>query len=216
LTLDVAEQEVQAAINAAGNLLPSDLPNPPIYSKVNPADTPMLTIAVSSDTLPLTKLEDLVDTRLAQKLSQVPGVGLVSLVAASGRRCASRQSQGAGRAGLTLEDIRTAISNANVNQAKGSFDGPQQASTVDANDQLKSAEEYQNVIIAYQNGARCACGCGQGGGCGGKHAPGSLGRYYAVHHPECAAPAGRQCHPGNRPHQGLAAATAVHLPARWM
>ena len=154
LTLDVAEQEVQAAINAAGNLLPSDLPNPPIYSKVNPADTPILTIAVSSDTLPLTKLEDLVDTRLAQKLSQVPGVGLVSL--SGGQRPAVRiQSNPKALAarGLTLEDIRTAISNANVNQAKGSFDGPQQASTVDGNDQLKSAEEYQNVIIAYQNGA---------------------------------------------------------------
>ena len=154
LTLDVAEQEVQAAINAAGNLLPSDLPNPPIYSKVNPADTPILTIAVSSDTLPLTKLEDLVDTRLAQKLSQVPGVGLVSL--SGGQRPAVRiQSNPKALAarGLTLEDIRTAISNANVNQAKGSFDGPQQASTVDGNDQLKSADEYQNVIVAYQNGA---------------------------------------------------------------
>ncbi len=119
LTLDVAEQEVQAAINAAGNLLPSDLPNPPIYNKVNPADTPILTIAVSSDTLPLTKLEDLVDTRLAQKLSQVPGVGLVSL--SGGQRPAVRiQSNPKALAarGLTLEDIRTAIGNANVNQAK--------------------------------------------------------------------------------------------------
>ncbi|WP_199052614.1 MdtB/MuxB family multidrug efflux RND transporter permease subunit [Aquitalea sp. ASV15] len=154
LTLDVAEQEVQAAINAAGNLLPSDLPNPPIYNKVNPADTPILTIAVSSDTLPLTKLEDLVDTRLAQKLSQVPGVGLVSL--SGGQRPAVRiQSNPKALAarGLTLEDIRTAIGNANVNQAKGSFDGPQQASTVDGNDQLKSAEEYKDVIVAYQNGA---------------------------------------------------------------
>jgi len=154
LTLDVAEQEVQAAINAAGNLLPSDLPNPPIYSKVNPADTPILTVSVSSDTLPLTKLEDLVDTRLAQKLSQVPGVGLVSL--SGGQRPAVRiQSNPKALAarGLTLEDIRTAIGNANVNQAKGSFDGPLQASTVDGNDQLKSAEEYKDVIVAYQNGA---------------------------------------------------------------
>ncbi|RMD00807.1 MdtB/MuxB family multidrug efflux RND transporter permease subunit [Aquitalea palustris] len=154
LTLDVAEQEVQAAINAAGNLLPSDLPNPPIYNKVNPADTPILTIAVSSDTLPLTQLEDLVDTRLAQKLSQVPGVGLVSL--SGGQRPAVRiQSNPKALAarGLTLEDIRTAIGNANVNQAKGSFDGPQQASTVDGNDQLKSAEEYKSIIVAYQNGA---------------------------------------------------------------
>ncbi|SCK25822.1 MdtB/MuxB family multidrug efflux RND transporter permease subunit [Vogesella sp. LIG4] len=154
LTLDVAEQEVQAAINAGGNLLPSDLPSPPVYSKVNPADTPILTIAVSSPTLPLTRLEDMVDTRLAQKLSQVPGVGLVSL--SGGQRPAVRiQSNPKALAarGLTLEDIRTAISSANVNQAKGSFDGPQQASTVDGNDQLRSADEYRNVIVAYQNGA---------------------------------------------------------------
>ncbi|OQS08807.1 multidrug transporter subunit MdtB [Chromobacterium violaceum] len=154
LTLDVAEQEVQAAINAAGNLLPSDLPSPPVYNKVNPADTPILTIAVSSPTMPLTKLEDMVDTRLAQKLSQVPGVGLVSI--SGGQRPAVRiQSNPKALAsrGLTLEDIRTAIASANVNQAKGSFDGPSQASTVDGNDQLQSADEYKNVIIAYQNGA---------------------------------------------------------------
>nr|WP_199064345.1 MdtB/MuxB family multidrug efflux RND transporter permease subunit [Chromobacterium sp. ASV5] len=154
LTLDVAEQEVQAAINAANNLLPSDLPSPPIYSKVNPADTPILTIAVSSPTLPLTKLEDMVDTRLAQKLSQVPGVGLVSI--SGGQRPAVRiQSNPKALAsrGLTQEDVRTAIANANVNQAKGSFDGPLQASTIDANDQLQSAAEYQDVIIAYRNGA---------------------------------------------------------------
>ncbi|KMN51692.1 multidrug transporter [Chromobacterium violaceum] len=154
LTLDVAEQEVQAAINAAGNLLPSDLPSPPVYNKVNPADTPILTIAVSSPTMPLTKLEDMVDTRLAQKLSQVQGVGLVSI--SGGQRPAVRiQSNPKALAsrGLTLEDIRTAIASANVNQAKGSFDGPSQASTVDGNDQLQSADEYKNVIIAYQNGA---------------------------------------------------------------
>ena len=154
LTLDVAEQEVQAAINAGGNLLPSDLPNPPIYNKVNPADTPIMTISLSSPTLPLTKLEDLVDTRLAQKISQVPGVGLVSL--SGGQRPAVRiQSNPKALAalGLTPDDIRTAITAANVNQAKGSFDGPLQASTVDGNDQLKSADEYKNVIVAYKNGA---------------------------------------------------------------
>ncbi|RXZ38744.1 MdtB/MuxB family multidrug efflux RND transporter permease subunit [Oxalobacteraceae bacterium CAVE-383] len=154
LTLDVAEQEVQAAINAGGNLLPSDLPNPPIYNKVNPADTPIMSIAVSSPTLPLPKLEDLVDTRLAQKISQVPGVGLVSL--SGGQRPAVRiQSNPKALAalGLTPDDIRTAVASANVNQAKGSFDGPLQASTVDGNDQLKSAEEYKNVIIAYKEGA---------------------------------------------------------------
>ncbi|MEO9382890.1 MdtB/MuxB family multidrug efflux RND transporter permease subunit [Chromobacterium phragmitis] len=154
LTLDVAEQEVQAAINAAGNLLPSDLPSPPIYSKVNPADTPVLTIAVSSPTLPLTKLQDLADTRLAQKLSQVSGVGLVSI--SGGQRPAVRIQSNpralAARA-LTLEDIRTAIAAANVNQAKGSFDGPKQASTIDGNDQLQSADEYKNVVIAYRDGA---------------------------------------------------------------
>ena len=154
LTLDVAEQEVQAAINAASNLLPVDLPNPPIYNKVNPADTPIMAISISSPTLPLTKVEDLVDTRLAQKISQVPGVGLVSI--SGGQRPAVRvqtNTQALAYRGLTLEDIRTAIGNANVNQAKGSFDGPLQASTVDGNDQLKSAEEYKDVVVAYQNGA---------------------------------------------------------------
>ncbi|MFZ6686759.1 MdtB/MuxB family multidrug efflux RND transporter permease subunit [Undibacterium sp. SXout11W] len=154
LTLDVAEQEVQAAINAASNLLPNDLPNPPIYNKVNPADTPIMAISISSPTLPLTKVEDLVDTRLAQKISQVPGVGLVSI--SGGQRPAVRvqtNTQALAYRGLTLEDIRTAIANANVNQAKGSFDGPLQASTVDGNDQLKSAEEYKDVVVAYQNGS---------------------------------------------------------------
>ncbi|MFZ6693221.1 MdtB/MuxB family multidrug efflux RND transporter permease subunit [Undibacterium sp. SXout20W] len=154
LTLDVAEQEVQAAINAASNLLPNDLPNPPLYNKVNPADTPIMAISISSPTLPLTKVEDLVDTRLAQKISQVPGVGLVSI--SGGQRPAVRvqtNTKALAYRGLTLEDIRIAIGNANVNQAKGSFDGPLQASTVDGNDQLKSAEEYKDVVVAYQNGA---------------------------------------------------------------
>ncbi len=154
LSLDIAEQEVQAAINAAGNLLPTDLPSPPIYSKVNPADTPIITIAVSSTSLPLTKLEDLVDTRLAQKLSQLPGVGLVSI--SGGQRPAVRiqaNPRALAALGLTLEDVRSAIGNANVNQPKGSFDGPAQASTIDGNDQLKSSGEYQNLIIAYRSGA---------------------------------------------------------------
>lgn len=154
LTLDVAEQEVQAAINGATNLLPSDLPNPPIYNKVNPADTPILTIAVTSPTLPMTKLEDLADTRLAQKLSQVPGVGLVSI--SGGQRPAVRiqaNSKALAAKGLTLENVRTAVVGANVNQAKGSFDGPLQASTIDGNDQLKTASEFANIIIAYRDGA---------------------------------------------------------------
>jgi len=153
LSLDVAEQEVQAAINAGANLLPSDLPMPPIYSKVNPADAPVLTIAITSPSLPVIKLHDLTENRLAPKLSQVDGIGLVSI--AGGRRPAVRiqgDTQKLASLGLSLDDVRTAIAAANVNQAKGSFDGAQRASTIDANDQLKSAAEYQNLIIAWKNG----------------------------------------------------------------
>src|SRR6266478_4007997 len=154
LSLDVAEQEVQAAINASGSFLPADLPTPPIYNKVNPADTPIMTLALTSSTMPLPKIEDLADTRLATKLSQLPGVGLVSVT--GGQRPAVRiQANPTAREayGLSLDDVRTAISNANTNQAKGSFDGPTRASTIDANDQLKSAEEYKSMIIAYRNGS---------------------------------------------------------------
>ncbi len=154
LSLDVAEQEVQAAINASGSFLPTDLPNPPIYNKVNPADTPIITLALSSPTMPLPKLEDLADTRIAQKISQLPGVGLVSI--SGGQRPAVRiqvNPKALAAYGLSLDDVRTAIGNANTNQAKGSFDGPSRASTIDANDQLKSAEEYKQLIIAYRNGA---------------------------------------------------------------
>ncbi len=154
LSLDVAEQEVQAAINASGNFLPTDLPNPPIYNKVNPADTPIITLALTSQTLPLHKLEDLADTRIAQKISQLPGVGLVSI--SGGQRPAVRiqvNPKALAAYGLSLEDVRTAIGNANTNQAKGSFDGPTRASTIDANDQLKTADEYRQLIIAYKNGA---------------------------------------------------------------
>ena len=154
LSLDIAEQEVQAAINAAGNLLPADLPAPPIYSKVNPADTPILTLALTSKTLPLPQVQSLADTRLAQKISQVNGVGLVSF--SGGQRPAVRiQANPTALAayGLNIEDIRTAIGSANVNQAKGSFDGPARAYTIDANDQLRSAEEYKAIIVAYKNNA---------------------------------------------------------------
>ncbi len=154
LSLDVAEQEVQAAINASGSFLPADLPTPPIYNKVNPADTPIMTLALTSSTMPLPKIEDLADTRLATKLSQVPGVGLVSVT--GGQRPAVRiQANPTALAayGLSLDDVRTAISGANTNQAKGSFDGPTRASTIDANDQLKSAEEYKSMIVAYRNGS---------------------------------------------------------------
>ncbi|MEI6413879.1 MAG: MdtB/MuxB family multidrug efflux RND transporter permease subunit [Pseudomonadota bacterium] len=153
LTLEVAEQSVQAAINAASNLLPADLPAPPIYSKVNPADMPILTLAVMAQTLPLWRVQDLVETRLAQKISQLPGVGLVSL--AGGQRPAVRvqaNPKALAALGLSLEDVRTAITNANVNQPKGSFDGPARASTIDANDQLKSAEDYRHLVLTYKNG----------------------------------------------------------------
>jgi multidrug efflux pump len=154
LALDVAEQEVQAAINAAANFLPQGLPNPPTYSKVNPADTPILTLGITSPSLSLPKLEDLVDTRLAQKISQVTGVGLVSI--SGGQRPAVRiqvNPNALAAYGLDLETVRAAIANANSNAAKGGFDGPAQASTIDANDQLKSSDEYRRVIIAYKNGA---------------------------------------------------------------
>ncbi|ELY6276391.1 MdtB/MuxB family multidrug efflux RND transporter permease subunit [Cronobacter muytjensii] len=154
LPLDVAEQEVQAAINAATNLLPDDLPNPPVYSKVNPADPPIMTLAVTSSALPMTQVEDMVETRVAQRISQVTGVGLVTL--SGGQRPAVRvklNAQALASLGLNSETVRTAITGANVNSAKGSFDGPERAVTLSANDQMKSADEYRNLIIAYQNGA---------------------------------------------------------------
>jgi multidrug efflux pump len=153
LALDVAEQEVQAAINAGANLLPTDLPAPPIYSKVNPADTPIMTLALTSKTLPLTQLQSLADTRLAQKISQLPGVGLVSL--SGGQRPAVRiQANPSTLAAynLGIEDLRTAIGNANVNQAKGSFDGPTRAYTIDANDQLRTEDDYRAIVVAYRKG----------------------------------------------------------------
>ena len=153
LNIDVAEQEVQASINGASNLLPPGLPNPPIYSKVNPADAPILTLALTSKSLPLAKVEDLADTMLAQKISQLPGVGLVSI--SGGQRPAVRiQANPTALAsyGLSLEDLRTALSNANVNQAKGTFDGPQQSYTIGANDQLLNGDTYRPIIVAYRNG----------------------------------------------------------------
>ncbi|GLU34743.1 efflux RND transporter permease subunit [Trinickia caryophylli] len=153
-SLDEAEQEVQAAINSADSTLPSNLPYPPVYNKVNPADTAILTLAVTSDTLPLTRVEDLADTRIAQKLSQVGGVGLVTL--SGGARPAVRvqtNTRALNAMGLSLEDVRTAIGDANVNTAKGSIDGPLQAFTIDANDQLGSADEYAKLVLAYKNGA---------------------------------------------------------------
>jgi multidrug efflux pump len=154
MSLDVAEQQVQAAINAAYNFLPSDLPNPPVYSKVNPADAPILTLALTSKDLPLFKVQDMADTRLAQKISQLPGVGLVSI--SGGQRPAVRvhaNPRALAAVGLTMEDLRTAISAANVDQAKGGFDGPRQAAIIGANDQLYSSEDYRQLIVAWKNNA---------------------------------------------------------------
>ncbi|WP_066265503.1 efflux RND transporter permease subunit [Hydrogenophaga palleronii] len=152
--MGVAEQEVQAALNTASNLLPSDLPAPPIYRKVNPADTPILTLAVSSSTLALPEVVDLVDTRMAQKIARLPGVGMVSL--AGGQRPAIRISADMGalaRHGLSLENLRSAITAANVNQPKGSFDGPTRSTMLDANDQIRTVDEYRQLIVAFADGA---------------------------------------------------------------
>ncbi|HEX7645502.1 MAG TPA: MdtB/MuxB family multidrug efflux RND transporter permease subunit [Burkholderiaceae bacterium] len=154
LPLDVAEQEVQAAINAGGNLLPTDLPAPPIYNKVNPADTPILTLALTSKSMPLTQVQSFADTRLAQKISQVTGVGLVSIT--GGQRPAVRiQANPTALAGygLNITDLQAAITASNVNQAKGSFDGNAQAFTINANDQLLTADDYRNITVTYKNGA---------------------------------------------------------------
>src|SRR5437667_2496090 len=144
LNIDVAEQEVQAAINASGTYLPRDLPNPPIYSKINPADSTIITLALTSKTLPLSKVEDFADTRFAQKISQLPGVGLVSI--SGGQKPAVRVQVNPtvlSSYGLTMEDVRAAIAQSNVNQAKGNFDGPHQAYTIAANDQLLSSDQYR-------------------------------------------------------------------------
>jgi multidrug efflux pump len=154
ISLDVAEQEVQASINAAGNLLPSDLPAPPIYAKVNPADAPILTLGLSSKTMPLTQVEDVVDTRLAQKISQLPGVGLVSL--SGGQRPAVRVRADIRKLaayGLNIDDLRTTLTNANVNTPKGNFDGAMRSYTINANDQIHNATDYKSLIVAYKNGS---------------------------------------------------------------
>jgi multidrug efflux pump len=152
LNLDVAEQEVQAAINSAGTFLPRDLPNPPVYSKVNPADAPVLTLARPGHPA-VPQIEDLAETRLAQKIAELPGVGLVGI--SGGQRPAVRiraNPTALAAYGLTLEDVRAAVAAANVNQAKGAFDGPQQARVIDANDQLLSSRDYRPLIVAYRNG----------------------------------------------------------------
>jgi multidrug efflux pump len=159
LSLDVAEQEVQAAINAAATYLPPDLPVPPIYSKVNPADAPVLTLALTSPSLALSRVEDLADTRFAQRISQLPGVGLVTL--SGGQRPAVRihaNPTALSARGLTLEDVRTAVAAASVNLAKGGFDGPRLSYTINANDQLTASKDYRQIVLAYRNGAPVALG----------------------------------------------------------
>jgi multidrug efflux pump len=154
ISLDVAEQEVQAAINAAGNLLPADLPAPPIYAKVNPADAPILTLGLTSKTMNLTDVQDFVDTRLAQKISQLPGVGLVTL--SGGHRPAVRVQADIRKLaayGLNIDDLRTTLGNANTNTPKGNFDGAMRAYTINANDQIRNASDYQSLVIAYKNGS---------------------------------------------------------------
>ncbi len=154
LPLDIAEQEVQAAISAAQTQIPQDLPAPPIYAKFNPADAPVLTLGITSNVLPLTEVEDLADIRLAQKISQLPGVGVVSI--SGGQRPAVRvraNPQALAAYGLNIDDLRTTINVANQNAPKGTFDGPTRAYTINANDQLKSAAEYRKIVVAYKNGA---------------------------------------------------------------
>ena len=154
ISLDIAEQEVQAAINAAGNLLPADLPAPPIYAKVNPADAPILTLGLTSETMSLPEVQEVAYTRLAQKISQLSGVGLVSIV--GGERPAVRVRADIRKLaayGLNIDDLRTTLSNANVNTPKGGFDGPSRAYTINANDQIRSAKDYKSLVVAYKNGS---------------------------------------------------------------
>jgi multidrug efflux pump len=154
LNIDVAEEEVQSAINASQNFLPANLPSPPIYSKTNPADAPVLTLAATSSTIPLSQVEDLVDTRLAPKISQLSGVGLVTI--SGGQKPAVRiQANPAALSsyGINLEDLRTAVTQASVNAAKGNFDGPRQDYQIDANDQLVTSKDYRSVVVAYRDGA---------------------------------------------------------------
>src|SRR5579872_6798509 len=152
LALDVAEQEVQAAISAAQNLLPQDLPAPPIYAKVNPADAPVLTLGITSQVMPLTEVEDMADTRIAQKISQLKGVGVVSI--SGGQRPAVRvivNPRALAAYGLNLDDLRTTINVANQNGPKGTLDGPSLAYTINTNDQIRSSDEYGNIVVAYKN-----------------------------------------------------------------
>jgi multidrug efflux pump len=163
LNIDVAEQDVQEAINAAQSYLPPQLPMPPVYNKVNPADAPILTLALTSDSIPLSKVEDYTDTRLAEKISQLPGVGAVTI--SGGQKPAVRVQVNPTQLasyGLNLEDVRTALAAASLDTAKGSFDGPHQSYQIGANDQITTSDDYSKLVIAYRNGARDAEGRRQG------------------------------------------------------
>ena len=195
---------MQAAINAAGNLLPADLPAPPVYAKVNPADAPVLTLPLTSKTMPLTQVRDIAETRLAQKISQLSGVGLVSL--SGGHRPAVRvqaNMRALAAYGLNIDDLRTTLGNANVNSPKGNFDGAARAFTITANDQLPSAAEFKNIVVAYRNAGPVRLSDvadryrrpGEQQSC-------RLGEYRSRHRPEYSAPTGRQCDQGRRRHQG--------------
>ena len=194
---------MQESINAAGTYLPPDLPTPPIYSKSNPADAPVLALALSSDALPLPKVEDLADTRLTPKISQLPGVGLVSI--SGGQKPAVRIRANPTQLafyGLNLEDLRSAIVAANVNQAKGSFDGPHQSYQIGANDQLLSSADYQPLIVAYRNGSPVKLtDVASVRGRRGEHPPGRLDERHSRRHREHSASAGRECHRGGGPRQ---------------
>ena len=203
LSLDVAEEEVQSAINAAQSYLPSVLPAPPIYSKTNPADAPVLTLAITSDSMPLSQVEDLVDTRLAPKLSQLNGVGLVSI--SGGQKPAVRiQANPAALAsyGLTLEQLRTALIQTSVNAAKGNFDGPRQDYQIDANDQLATQRRLQRRRRRLpQRRAGHAQGCRPGGGRRREQQPGGLDEPDPGGHSQHPATARRQHHQRRQEHQ---------------
>ncbi len=212
LDIDIAEQEVQQSINASGTYLPADLPTPPIYSKTNPADAPVLTLALTSQDIPLSQVEDLADTRLAPKISQLPGVGLVSI--SGGQKPAVRiQANPTQLAsyGLNLEDLRTALVAANVNQAKGNFDGPHQSYQIGANDQLLSSADYAGLVVAYQErragqtDRRCQCQRRRR-----KCAPGRVDEPGSRGDPEHSAAAGGEHHLGSGPDPETAAATHQH------
>ena len=198
LNIDVAEQEVQAAINAAQTYLPPDLPVPPIYSKTNPADTPILTLALTSNSIPLSQVEDLADTRLAQKISQLPGVGLVSI--SGGQKPAVRvqvNPTALSAHGINLEDVRTALQQTSLDLAKGNFDGPRQDYQIDANDQLLTQQGFQvDRDRVSQRGAGDAVRRGHRDRCRGKREAGCLDEYHACRDRQHPAAAGRQHHSG--------------------